>query len=111
MDIDPIEWSYEDFVSYVFIYAVNTADLGIHELEREAIISRMSEKEYDKILALFEKHTEFESVQIISRLGEIYCTDEREKQNLINQLIEVFKADHEYSAEEQNIIRALSHIL
>jgi hypothetical protein len=110
MKRDYNNWTYQDFLSYMLIYAASS-DLNISEEEREYIQKRVEKDEFKEILKCFNKHSDYERIEVVKTLGEKYSNDIGSKSELRKELIKLFYADDDYSILEKNFFLMIKKIM
>jgi len=98
-----IKLSKEEFIAFVLIYASHI-DYDFSDKEVEFIRERTSATVFDKMLNLFELNGDYSAMKIIlSHKEEYFCSGDKQKQ-LYKMLIDLFKADGEFSRIEKNFL-------
>lgn len=108
-DLSP-KLNYKEFVVFLLIYAAH-ADVEFHEDEQAFIIAKSSQETFDKMKALFDDMTDIQVLETIRAYKGIYFPTVEQKQELIDAIIELFKADGEYSSMEKTMTLFLDHLL
>ena len=103
-------WTYQDFLAYVLIYAA-ASDFNISQEEKEYIQKRVEKDEFDKILKCFSKHSEFERIEVVKTLGKKFSNDIGSKSEIRKELVKLFYADDDYSILEKNFFLMLKKIM
>lgn len=98
--MDYKEWTYDEFVGYLLIYASH-ADYIVNKDEAETIIKEIGYIEYDKINDVYSKHSDAEKAELISYFGTKFCTTPEKVDEVLAQLQELLFADEVYKTEEQ----------
>ena len=107
---EQIKWNFEEFTSYLLLYASN-ADLEITADEEALIKKRISPEQYQSIKADFDKATDYERLQtIISYKGLYFPTEERGRE-LMDMIVKLFKVDGHFSTLEENSFRVLKRLI
>ena len=103
-------WTYQDFLTYVLIYAA-ASDFIISEEEKEYIQKRVEKDEFEKILKCFDKHSEYERIEVVKILGKKFSKDIGSKSEIRKELIKLFYADDDYSILEKNFFLMIKKIM
>jgi len=105
-----MEYTYQDFLAYALIYAAN-ADFEFLPEERAYILSKVGMEEYERMSALFDEHSDMESLRFLSENATLYLRNSIDRNKMMEELKELFLADHEMDTLEENIWRVLDDIL
>lgn len=103
-------WTYDDFLAYLLIYASH-ADFKVSREEIAKIIGEVGRSEYNRISAIFDKQSDAERANTIAILGERFCTDADCRNKLIDELQELLFADEHYRTEEQAFFFGVKRLL
>ena len=104
------EWTREVLEGYIFIYVAN---VDFHESyeEKEIISSKIDAETSGKLHREFAKDNDYESLTKIqdamARLG--YSADEKEQ--LIEEVKNLFMADGNFDAAEKSVYKALKRVI
>ncbi|MBN1340811.1 MAG: hypothetical protein JXA03_15895 [Bacteroidales bacterium] len=104
------QWSKEDFLAYVLIYAAY-ADFEINPQEREFILKKVERDEFDKILKIYRKHSDIEKAETVRLLAARYCKDLEDKCQIRKDIIKLFFADKDYTIMEKNFFIVIKKIM
>lgn len=100
---EDIKLNKEEFIAFVLIYASHV-DYDFSENEVLFIKERTSKNVFDNMLRLFEVNGDYASMKIIlSHKEDYFCSEEKQSQ-LYKMLVDLFKADGEYSRIEKNFL-------
>lgn len=110
MSSDKPQWSYNEFLAYLLLYAAN-ADFEINEEERKLLLSGLNTYDYNKISKAFDKCNDYERLQIIGTYRDLYYPDDESKEKILNDLRNVFLADEEYNSVERAVFMGLRKVL
>ncbi len=102
--------SISEFETLVLIYAAH-ADYKYHNTEEEFIKRHASQEDYYKMLELFNSTSEYNILKIVLENKKKYYTEESKKQALYKLIIDVFKADGDYSRPERVFLRFLDKMI
>jgi hypothetical protein len=103
-------WTYDDFLAYLLIYASH-ADFKVSREEVAKIVSEVGRSEYTRISAIFDKQSDAERAETIAILGARFCTDADCRNKLIDELQELLFADEHYRTEEQAFFFGVKRLL
>lgn len=110
MSTDLENWTKREFLAFVLLYAA-TADYEITPEERENIIQRTGKSEMRKAEENLASLSDYDTIQTIVSYKEAYFRNEEEKDELLEDLRNLFESDHNFEIREQNMMRALQRIL
>ena len=102
--------SKQDFKSFILICSASS-DFNISEEEHDFIVKLIPEERYKTLKRIADRCSDFECVNIISDLKDQYISTPEDKQELIQEILELFNSDHNYSTLERNMLIALKRIL
>ena len=100
----------EDFKSFILICAASS-DFNISEEEHRFITQHISEDRYIKLKRIADRCSDYECINLISSHKDDFIHNEQEKQELINEMMELFNSDHNFNALERNMLVALKRFL
>ena len=101
---------FDEFLALLLIYASH-ADLDFSESEKEMIINRVSQEVFEEVYELFNGLTDYQALNLILSYKEIYFATEKEKNNLVKELTEIFNADGEFSPLEKELLQFLDRLM
>lgn len=110
MQTDTSNWTSKDFLAFLLVYA-SKADTQTTEDEILWIKSKCSISSFEQIMGLFNAQSDFQNIQTIQNLREVYYPGEEGKNQLKEFLSEFFHSDGKYSLLEQNVMRLLSKLM
>jgi hypothetical protein len=102
--------SKQDFKSFILICAASS-DFNISEEEHDFIIQLIPEERYKTLKRIADRCSDFECVNIIAEHKDDYLRTPQEKEALLQEIVELFKSDHNYSTLERNMLLAIKRIL
>ncbi len=105
-----IVYSYKEFMAYLLIYAAFT-DLEMSDAESSRIIDIVGEEDFDHILKLFKKHSDYQSIRFIQEQAQYYIHSRTDKKSLLDDMREIILADGEINHLEEEVIRIIGKIL
>ena len=110
MSSEKPQWSYNEFLAYLLLYAAN-ADFDINDEERKLLLSGLNTYDYNNIRKAFDKSNDYERLQIIGIYRDLYYPDDESKEKILNDLRNVFLADEEYNSVERAVFMGLRKVL
>lgn len=110
MPISSDELDYKDFKAFLFLYAAR-ADFKVTEEEADILIDIVPEKRLRELKKLSDSMSDYEVIQLIMNLKEKFLITDATKDRLLEEIMDLFKADDNFSINERNIFRALKRIL
>lgn len=99
-----------DLIAYALIYAA-MADYSISEKEKEFITDRVGNKEFKKMLKVYNDDSDLESLERIELLKDEFFPGEEGKNELLKLIEDVFKSDHAFDALEEVVFRGIRKLL
>jgi uncharacterized tellurite resistance protein B-like protein len=106
----PEEFSYDDFIAYVMIYAAY-ADLELSSEEKQLIQSKVNADHFDKLMQLYHEQSDMDHIDTFTALCAKFCPEPEDKEKLLQDMVQLFEADHDFSLMEHNFLRALKHLI
>ncbi|KAA3600891.1 MAG: hypothetical protein DWQ06_08700 [Calditrichaeota bacterium] len=110
MSLTPNELDYKDFKAFLFLYAAR-ADFNVSEEENDILVEIVSEKRLKELKKLSDSMSDYEVIQLIMELKDKYLMTDATKDRLLEEIMDLFKSDDDFSINERNIFRALKRIL
>jgi hypothetical protein len=107
--METIDYSINDFLAYIMIYAAD-ADFVITKEEEAHIRNVVGDNAYMQMLDLFDSHNDKETQEFISRLRKQYI-DKDSNKDLLKIVKEVFLVDGYFAASEKALYEALKHLV
>ena len=101
-------WTKEDLKIYILICCSN-ADFVESKKEIEYIKSKIKSSNFDKIHAEFEEDNDYQSIQKIQDALKVHQLEDKDE--LIQEIKELFLVDHHFDAVEENLLLGLKHML
>lgn len=103
-------YSYDEFICIALLYAANVNEEFTNE-EKEAILVNVGKDTYDKMYGIFDKLSDFEALEIIIAHKGIHYPTPTRKQEVLDKIEVIFKADNDYDIVEKEIYRFLTNLL
>lgn len=103
-------WNKEELLAYILIWCAN-ADFIENTDETDLILSKVSEDVYKRMNKEFRKDNDQHNIDKITDTLQRLEYSSSEKSQIFNDIKEVFNADGEVDAMEQNLTRGLKRIL
>lgn len=91
---------YNDFLMFTSIFATN-ADMEFTQDEKELLIKMNGQESYDKTFKLFMTMNDSQRIDFIMSHESEFFNSAETKQQLLNEVMNVFNVDSEVSAAEQ----------
>jgi len=99
----------EELHAYLLFYCAN-ADFVEQEEEMDFIKKKVSEEVFTKTHKVFNNDNDFQRIQKIERALKALNFSKEEKENLLEELQDLFLVDGNYPILERNAYRGLKHI-
>jgi len=103
-------FTYKEFLAYLLLFSA-WADLEIQNEEKCTICDKVSNEIYDKVKKTFENSNDYQRLQIIISYRDEYYNNDQAAEKIINDVKDIFLADHKFSSTEQAIFNGLKRIL
>jgi len=103
-------WNYSEFLGFILIHA-SYADLEFTSEEKEMIKSKVGTETFEKMHAAYQELGDYETLQEILKYKGIYYPTIDRKQEILDEINNLFKADGEYSKLEKNLSLFLKKLL
>lgn len=107
--MDYSQYSFEDFIAYVMIYAAE-ADFVITEEERAHIIFKVGSEEFERMLLLFESNSDMQAIEFILAMEKRHVEKGAEG-DLMQVIRDVMFSDGEFDTLERNVFTALERLV
>ena len=108
--MDTSNWNYEDFRALVLIHAAH-ADFKVNMDETVTLLEQLGPEEYSKIQSVYNKLTDYQKIEIIQDLSYKFCKDQDQKDQLINEILNILRADERFAASEEAFLVALKKLI
>ncbi len=108
--MDTTDWTYDDFIAYLLVFA-SMEDYEVTKEEEEYLISRLGEENYRKMQSLIDRSTVAEQMDTVSSLSKRYCTDRESCRKVLDDVKDLFMSNNEFSALEQTILIGLEKLI
>lgn len=109
MDSEVI-WNYEEFRTYLLLYAAN-ADLEFAPEEEAAILKTISKESYEKVKRAYEHTNDYEHIQTILKYKGLYFPTAEQTKELLDLIVNMFQVDGNFSILERNCIMLLKKMM
>jgi hypothetical protein len=103
-------WTKKEFKAYLMLYA-SDANFFQSEEERELIQTMLSDQTYKTVHREIEKDNDYQRIQKILDNIEKHEYSKEDLNALIADVKRVFDADGQVDTLEENMLRALKHLL
>jgi len=110
MDINELNWNYEEFCAYLLIYA-SYADMDFSKEEKDLIIGTIGKERFEILESLYLEHGDYERLQVIIDHKGLYYPTAARKLELIEKVTKLFEVDGEYSRPEKTLLLFLDKLL
>jgi hypothetical protein len=107
--MDAIDYSLQDFLAYLMIYAAD-ADFVITPEEESHIRNVVGDVSYNQMLDLFDSHNDMETLEFISGMKKLYL-ENGSNEELLKIVQEVFMVDGHFAASEKALFEALKKLI
>lgn len=102
--------SYDEFICITLLYAANVNEEFTTE-EKAAILQNVGVGTYEKMFSVFDKMSDFEALETIMDHKGIHYPTPARKQEVLDKIEIIFKADNDYDIVEKEIYRFLTNLL
>ncbi|MCB9345380.1 MAG: TerB family tellurite resistance protein [Lewinellaceae bacterium] len=103
-------WTYDEFHAFTMLYAANV-DGNITAEEKALIKPTLTEEGYEKIKAIFDACSDSVAEDIILSYRSKYFSTQAEKDKILADMLEIYKADNSFDMVEQVIHHIFSKTL
>lgn len=103
-------WTKDELKTYLLIYCAN-ADFTESKPEIDMIHTKVPHVDYEKIHAEFQKDNDYQSIQKIEASLEHHGYSSNERDQLLQEMTDLFVSDGDVDQLEQNLLLGLRHIL
>jgi len=100
----------KEFETLVLIYAAH-ADYNYSESEESFIKAHTASTDYEKMLALFNSNSDYNILRTVLENKKRFCTNKDKTESLHQLIIQVFKADGDYSRPEKIFLEFLDRMI
>lgn len=102
--------SYDEFICITLLYAANVNEEFTVE-EKAAILKNVGQETYDKMYTIFDEMSDFEALETIMAHKGIHFPTSTRKQEVLDKIEYIFKADENYDVIEKEIYKFLTNLL
>jgi uncharacterized tellurite resistance protein B-like protein len=102
------DWSKEDLTVYTLIYCAN-ADVSESNVEMDYIKSKFKNSNFEELHTAYKNNSDYQSIQIITESYKNLGYDSPVE--LLNEMLELFKSDGNYSVLEKAFYNGIQRIL
>ncbi len=103
-------WSKNDLITFILIHA-SFADKLIQEDEKWVITKFSSLERYYQLLEFYRNNNQEQNVEIISQLKSKLIPTNRERDELIDNIHKLLKADNQYSDIEKQVAAQIEKLI
>ncbi|MDX1408470.1 MAG: hypothetical protein R3330_10065 [Saprospiraceae bacterium] len=104
------KWTREEFLAFLLLYAANI-DAEYTQEERVFIHSRIDPVHLRNVEAEFNQMSDYELLQIIRSYEGRYYPSPQHKEEILDQVRALFRADGAMSIEESSLLMMLKKLL
>jgi len=102
--------SYDEFICITLLYAANVNEEFTDE-EKASIIGNVGDATYNKMFDIFDKMSDFEALETIMAHKGVHFPTAARKQEVLDKIESIFKADEDYDIVEKEIYHFLTRLL
>lgn len=102
--------SYDEFICITLLYAANVNEEFTDD-EKSAILKNVGQETYEKMFGIFDQMSDFEALETIMAHKGIHYPTPTRKQEVLDKIETIFKADENYDIIEKEIYRFLTNLL
>jgi hypothetical protein len=110
MHTDITQWTYEQFLAYLYIHAAS-ANGDLNANETGLIEGRVGEKVYGDILAVYQGHGTEEREQMLKALAGRFVVNSRHREDLLFDFKAIISADGEIDDAESALFKRLKQLI
>ena len=103
-------WNYEEFRTYLLLYAAN-ADLEFSNQEETMILKTISQTSYQKVKEVYDNTNDYEHIQTILKYKGLYFPTADQAKELLDLLVKMFNMDGNFSILERNCLMLLKKMV
>jgi len=107
---DTPTWNYEEFRTYLLLYAAN-ADLELSDSEEAMILGSISSDSYQKVKAVYDQTNDYEHIQTILKYKGLYFPTAEQARELLDLLVKMYNVDGNFSVLERNSLMLLKKMI
>ncbi len=105
-----LKWSYDEFLAFLLIY-ISHVDMEFTDNEKEYVKIKSGESNFDKMMAEFDAMTDYQAFETILAYKGVYYPTPEQKQELIDKMIAIFHADHEFNIMEKGLLQFMERMM
>lgn len=99
-----------EFKTFMLLYAAH-ADLEFTQDERNYILTKIDREGLAKVESIFDELSDYERLQTLIDYKGLYYPTPARKQELLDNMEELFGKDGDYSSLEKNLLLFLTKLL
>lgn len=103
-------WSYDEFLCFLMIYASNV-DLDYSDVEKLEVSKNFSPETVTKITSAYESMNDYQCLNTIIEYRQIHFPNVQDKEELLKLIHKMFLADGVYDDFEKEIYHFLEKII
>ncbi len=100
----------DEFITFLLLFTANS-DVIINNKEVDFIKTHLVHHNFKKIYDLFEKCSDTECIQLMSKNIRKYFKTNEEKDVLMTEVVTLLKLDNKFSVIEQHFVNELRRIV
>lgn len=104
------DWKYIDFKAYILIHAAN-ADFNIQQEELDLLLKKLGHAEVEKVQKAYKNHKDLEKSELIYNLSHKFCPELKQKEMLMEEIVEVLRSDNVFSSTEKAFVTAVRKLI
>jgi thiosulfate/3-mercaptopyruvate sulfurtransferase len=109
-EFDTTNWSYDDFLAFVLLYAANV-NIDLASREKQLIIDKVGREKYAKASKCFASCNDYERLQTIISMKDRFYPTEQEKEKVLRNIKELFLADGKFDHLEKSLLLSLKRFM
>lgn len=108
--MEEVKYSYNEFLGLLLIYVAHV-DMEFTEEEKTLIKQKIGNQAMNKVLADFEEMSDFQAFQTILSYKGIYFPTAEQKEELLDDMKNLFLADGDYTTLEKETFHFLEKLM
>ena len=104
------KWNYEEFLSFLLIYAAG-ADMNFSQKEKELIKEKIDFERLETLTAEHDSMSDYQRISVIQSYKGLYFPTVERKEEMLDQVKQLFEADGDFSVMEHNLMLMLHKLL
>lgn len=104
------QYSHNEFLAFALLYASHV-DIEYSDAEKEKVKSLINQETYDRVYNDFITMSDYSALQTILSYKELYYPTDTQKEQLLNQLKDLFMSDGDFSVMEEELLLFLDKLM